>query len=484
LAYDYTVVVNNDTAVTRFNRGLSKFILAGVLATAALPAPAQNHSTAEAQALDLAQRTIAIRSVRGAGNRTPDVARVFADALIKGGWSVDAIDIEPLDDTAYLIATWYGSETSLGPIVVSAHLDVVEAKPADWERDPFTPVVENGFLYGRGASDTKFDAALAVAALIELRREGFRPKRSIVIAFSGDEETTMATSRVIAQRLRHASLVLNVDASSGILSEKTGRPLYWTWTGAEKTYADFHLEVTNPGGHSSMPRADNAIVQLSRALARIGDYHFKPELNDITRDYFVKAAGFEPNPELATAMRAFAADPTDAGAIAVLRADPAMNGRIGTTCVPTMVTAGHAENALPQRAMANVNCRIFPGHSTEEIMAELQQVAAIPEITFTQYKADSTIAAPASPMDPDFVRSVTNAITRAWGKVPVIAAQESGASDSMWYRALGIASYSASGTFIKISDFFAHGLNERSPLLNTKPAITYYLALFRDLAAK
>jgi len=459
-------------------------ILAGVLAAPAMQVQAQDHPAAEDQALTLARQTIAIRSVSGVGNRTADVARVYADALAAGGWSKDDIDIKPFEDTAYLIATWPGSNPALGPIVVSAHMDVVEARPEDWERDPFTPVVENGYLYGRGASDTKFDASLAIAALIELRREGFRPKRSIIIAFSGDEETTMATSRVIAQRLRNAKLVLNVDGPSGTLSEETGKPLYWSWQGAEKTYIDFHLEVTNPGGHSSMPRADNAIVQLSQVLVRIGAYHFKPELNDITRDYFTRAAGLEPDAELAAAMRAFAADPTNKDAIAVLRANPAMVGRIGTTCVPTMVSAGHAENALPQRALANVNCRIFPGHSREEIMAELERVAAAPEITFSEYNGDTTITAPASPMDPAFVRAAARAITSAWGEIPVIASQASGASDSMWYRALGVPSYGASGSFIKDSDDYAHGLNERSPLINIRPAITYYLLLLRDIAAK
>jgi acetylornithine deacetylase/succinyl-diaminopimelate desuccinylase-like protein len=241
-------------------------VLALLVSTAA---QAQTHPQAEAQALALAQEAIALRSVQGSGNRSADVARVFARALTEAGWSESDIQIVPVDDTAYLIATWPGSDPSLGPVVLSAHLDVVEAKPEDWERDPFTPVVENGYLYGRGASDTKFEASLAVATLIEMRRRGFHPKRSIVVAYSGDEETTMKTSRLIAERLRNAEVVLNIDGSSGTLSEQTGRPLYWSWQGAEKTYMDFQLEVTNPGGHSSMPRADNAIAQLSRALERI-----------------------------------------------------------------------------------------------------------------------------------------------------------------------------------------------------------------------
>ena len=214
---------------------------------------AQIHPAAEAQVLELSKQAIALRSVEGEGNQTPMVAELFKQALLAGGWPEDMIEIVPFKDTAYLIATWPGSDPSLGPIVVSAHMDVVEAKPEDWERDPFTPVVENGYLFGRGASDTKFEAALALSSIIELRRQGYTPTRSLVIAYSGDEETSMKTSKIIAERLRNARLVLNVDGSSGTLSEETGKPLFWSWEGAEKTYVDFQLEVTNPGGHSSAP---------------------------------------------------------------------------------------------------------------------------------------------------------------------------------------------------------------------------------------
>jgi len=444
----------------------------------------QPHPQAEAQALALAQETIALRSVQGPDNRTIDVARVYARVLREAGWAERDIEIVPVDDTAYLIATWPGSDPSLAPIVLSAHMDVVEARREDWERDPFTPVIENGYLYGRGASDTKFEASLAVATLIELKRQGFRPKRGIVVAYSGDEETAMKTSKIIADRLRDAYVVLNIDSASGTLSEETGKPLYWSWQGAEKTYLDFQLEVTNPGGHSSMPRADNAIAQMSRALERISAYRFTPEVNDITRAYFAKASTIYPDPRIAAAMRAFARDPTDAQAIEVLRADPAMIGQIGTTCVPTMVSGGHALNALPQRVTAMVNCRVFPGHSSAEITAELTRAAATPEVRITDVTGDTATAAPASPLRPEFVRVFEKGIAAAWGNVPVYPTQASGASDSMWYRAVGVPSYGASSSFIKESDDFAHGLNERIPLLNLRPGVTYYLSVLTDLASR
>ncbi len=467
---------------------MAKWAIPVVLACGLLAQPVSagtdNHAVAEAQALELATASIALRSVRGDGNQTAEVASLFGQALIAGGWSTDQVEIVPLDDTAFLIATWPGSDPSLGPVVVSAHLDVVEADPADWERDPFTPVIEDGYLFGRGASDTKFDAALALAAMVELRRAGFQPRRSLVIAYSGDEETTMATSKVIAQRLANAKIVLNVDGASGTLDETTGEPIYWSMQGAEKTYVDFELEVTNPGGHSSMPREDNAIAQMAQALARIGAHRFTPEINDITRAYFTGAAAFQSDPTLAAAMRAFAANPADADAIAVLRADPAMIGRISTTCVPTMVKGGHAENALPQRATAIVNCRIFPGRSIDSVQAELEQVAGVPQIRFSNFTGDMSIEAPASPLDPDYLRAVERALAASWGEVPIVPAQASGASDSMWYRALGVPSYSASATFIKDSDEYAHGLNERVPLKNIAPGIRFYLSLFAELASR
>jgi acetylornithine deacetylase/succinyl-diaminopimelate desuccinylase-like protein len=459
-------------------------LIAAVAAASLVGAPARAdipaHPVAEAQALDLAEKAIALRSVRGPGNETPKVAELYKSALVAGGWADADVVITPVDDTAYLIATWPGSDLSLKPLVISGHMDVVEAKPADWKRDPFTPVVENGYLFGRGASDMKYDGTLAIASLIELRREGYKPRRTIVIQFSGDEETTMKTSGLIAEKLSNAELVLNIDGGGGTLDEATGKPLYFTWDGAEKTYADFQLTVTNPGGHSSAPRKVNAINELAAALVRIGDYQFKPELSDLTRAYFDNAAKYE-DPKIGAAMRAFAADPTDKSAIATLTDNPQTIGKIGTTCVATMVNGGHALNALPQRATANINCRIFPGHPRPAIMAELAQVAADPAIRFEDV-TEGSVATDASPMRPDLVAAMTKAIDTLYPGTPVFPAMSSGASDSMWYRYHGVPSYGASPVFMKDSDDFAHGLNERVPIANSRPAVDYYLMVVRDLS--
>ena len=449
---------------------------------AARTAKPASHPVAEAQTLSLAKQLIALRSVEGEGNKTGEALQVVKQALVAGGWQDGQVEITPFRDTAYLIATWPGSDPSLKPLVISGHMDVVEAKPADWERDPFTPVVENGYLFGRGASDMKFDGAMATSALIELRRSGYKPKRTIVLQFSGDEETTMRTSRVIAKKLAGAELVLNIDGGGGTLDEKTGKPLYWTWQGAEKTYDDYQLEVTNPGGHSSAPRPVNAIVQLAGAIEKVGAYRFKPELSPLTKAYFERAAAFEGDPKLASAMRAFAANPADEAAIAILRPSPSYVGKIGTTCVATMISGGHAQNALPQRATANINCRIFPGHSREEVRQNLEQIIAMPDVKVTATSGEDSIAAPASPMRPDFTGAAEKAMHLINPGLPIFPSQASGASDSMWYRALGVPSYGASPVFSKDSEDFAHGLNERVPLSNTAPGVTYYLSLFTDLS--
>ena len=456
----------------------SSLVLAPLAAQAAAPA---GYPAAETQALDFAKKSIAMRSVRGDNNRTIDVAKLYQQALLAGGWSTGDIEITPVDDTAYFIATWPGSDPKLKPIVISGHMDVVEAKPSDWKRDPFTPVVEDGVLYGRGATDMKFNGAVALAALIELRRSGFKPRRSIVIEFSGDEETVMKTTGLLSEKLKNAELVINADAGGGKLDEATGKPLYWVWDGAEKTYGDFKLEVTNPGGHSSAPRPENALVQLAAALVKVGAYTFPAEQNPLTKAYFTQAAPFETDPKIAAAMRAFAANIADADAIAVLRANPATVGKVGTTCVPTMAEAGHALNALPQRAAAFVNCRIFPGHTLKQIQDELARVIGMPEVKITDV-TEGSFETDASPMRPDFVAASTKAIRKAWGKdIAVVPSQSSGATDSMYFRRLGIPAYGASPTFTKDSEEFSHGLDERVRLENIRPGVTYYLSLLTDL---
>ncbi len=466
---------------TRMHRLASLSLIALLAAAPALAKPIAAHPPAEAQAEALAKELIAVRSVRGPDNRTAQAQALIQRDLLAGGWQATQVTVTPANATAYLLATWPGRDPALKPLVILGHIDVVEAKPADWQRDPFTPVVENGMLYGRGAVDMKYSAALAVASLVELRKQGFVPQRSIVLALTGDEETAMHNGSAISDAYADAFMVLNIDGTGGPFDEKSGQPLFWSWDGSEKTYSDFKIEVTNPGGHSSAPRADNAIVQLATALTRIGAYKFSAEQNDLTRTYWAKAAQFEGDAKLAAAMRTFAANPQDEAAIATLRASPSYVGKVGTTCVPTLIAGGHAENALPQRASANINCRIFPGRKPADIMAELQRVAAVPQAAFSDV-TEGSVATAASPVRADFTAATATAIAASWPGVPIIPNQSSGASDSMWFRAHGVPAYGVSPIMIKDSDEYAHGLNERVPLSNTRPGIDFYLSLFASLS--
>lgn len=453
------------------------------VALAAGSAQAQTNPRAEAQALDLLKRGIAFRTVAGEGNQTFDYATYLKAQLVAGGFAEGEVQVEKLDDTAFLVARYRGTgkaKNGVKPIYISGHMDVVEAKPADWERDPFTPVIENGYIFGRGASDMKYDLSTMVATLIQLKRDGFKPGRDIVLLLSGDEETAMKTTSLMSDRFHDAELLLNIDGGGGEL-DSSGKPVTFGVQGAEKTYADFELSVTNPGGHSSAPRKPNAIYQLAAALEKIAAYEFPGQVNEITKASWEASAASSGDARFAAAARRFAANPDDLEARAQLRTDPGNVGQTGTTCVVTMVSAGHAPNALPQRATANVNCRIFPGTPVAAVQATLAEVIGDPAVGIKQ-KDSGAVASDASPLRPDLMRVVTAAVHARFPGVPVVPVMASGATDSMWFRAKGVPSYGISPIFMKASDSFSHGLNERTPLSEIAPSIVYYKRMLSALA--
>jgi len=457
----------------------SRLLFAACAFALSSPAFAGANPAAEAQTLDVLKQAIAFRTVQGPGNQTPQFAAYLKEQLVAGGFAADDVAITPVDDTAFLVARYRGSDPKLKPLLLSGHMDVVEAKPADWQRDPFTPVIENGYIYGRGATDMKFADAELIATLVDLKRQKFTPKRDVILVLSGDEETTMKTTQLLAEKFPDAYMLLNADGGGGSLSED-GKPQYFILEGAEKAYGDYTLTITNPGGHSSAPRKENAIYQMAAVLTRIGQHHFTPQLNEITKAYFLAAAD-RADPKTAAAMRAFAADPTNKEAIATLTADPEEVGHIGTTCVATMVDGGHALNALPQRVTANINCRIFPGTSFQQIQDELARVAAEPKLQI-QFINVGTTASPASPMRKDVTDAVRAGLDVAYKSVPIVPGQASGASDSMWFRVRGVPSYGVAPIFIKDSDDFSHGLNERTQLFNIAPGVAYWKIVIQRLS--
>jgi acetylornithine deacetylase/succinyl-diaminopimelate desuccinylase-like protein len=402
--------------------------------------------------------------------------------LVKGGFSASDIVFTPIGETGTLELNWQGSDPSLKPIVISDHMDVVAADPKDWTRDPFTAVVENGYIFGRGAIDDKFDDAMVITTLIQLRQEGFKPKRTIHLALSGDEETEMKTAQALAQKLKGAEIVLNGDGGGGVLSED-GKPMVYGLQAGEKTYADFEIAFASPGGHSSRPGpvSENAIYRLAKAIDRIAAYQFPPQSNELTIAY-LKATAERTSGPLGDAMKRFAANPKDAEAAATLSADPEYVGQVRTTCVATMLSGGHALNALPQKATVSVNCRIFPGVKIPDVEATLKQVVADPSATFTVLGEPTS--SDASPLSPMIMDAMKKAVPANQPGVPIVPSMAAGASDSLYFRAVGIPSYGISGAFMKPSDDFAHGLNERAPVAAIPGALRQWHSLLTTLASE
>jgi acetylornithine deacetylase/succinyl-diaminopimelate desuccinylase-like protein len=452
--------------------------LALLVAPVAAVAQDRTQTPAAGNALDILIHSVGFRTVEGAG-QVPAYAAYLKALLVDGGYADAEVEIHPMGESAALIARWPGADPALKPLVLLAHMDVVQADPADWTRDPFTAVVENGYVYGRGAFDNKADLSIVVATLIQLRQSGWTPRRSIVLALSGDEETAMATSRWLAERLRDAEMVFNADSGGGLLAED-GAPTVFKLQAAEKTYADYTVTVTDPGGHSSRPGPTNAIYRLNAALARLAAHRFPVTYSPITTAY-IAASGPEVRGPSGDALRRLAVDPADAEAIAVLDGDPEYVGLIRTTCIATMINGGHAPNALPQRATANVNCRIFPGTTMAEIQTALTGIMADPGVIVT-YQDSGTVDAPSSPLRSDLMGAVTAAVHARAPGLPIVPTMEAGATDSMHFRALGVPSYGVSSVFIKPADDLSHGLNERLPVATLAPGVRQWDALLRDLA--
>lgn len=452
-------------------------LLAPVLLPALGPALAASPTATSypADALELLKASISYRTVQGQG-QVPAYAGFLAQRLEAAGIPAADIEITPLGETAYLVARYRGTGARR-PLVVSVHMDVVEALAADWERDPFTAIVENGYVYGRGADDNKFDLTMIVTTLARLKAEGFKPGRDIILAFSGDEETEMATTIELSSRFPDAEFVLNGDGGGGRL-DSDSRPVVYDIQAGEKSYADFEFTFTNPGGHSSRPTSDNAIVDVARAIERIAAYRFAPQRNELTRAWLT-ATGERTSGPLGAAMLKFAAT-GDAAAAAVLAQDPDTVGQIGTTCVPTMLRGGHALNALPQSATVSVNCRIFPGFSVASIRDQLVEVIDSPGVVAVILGDPK--ASDASPLRADIVAAVTKAVHARAPGLPIVPSMSAGATDSLHFRAAGIPSYGVSALFLRPEDSFAHGLNERIPLAGIEGALLHWHTLLTELA--
>ncbi len=464
-----------------------------VLALVACSAMAQDSSLYykkdyQQQALEIYRHLISIRSAAGHG-KVPEVAEYLAGLFIEGGFDPDDVHLLPQtlstgEEAASLVVRFRG-DGSLGkkPILLIAHMDVVDAIASDWERDPFTLIEEGGFFFGRGTLDDKFGITTLTTTFLRLKRERFVPGRDLIIGFTGDEETGMETTRALATTYRHltdSEYVLNADGGGGY-QDRDGNALAFLLQAAEKTYASFDLTIRNPGGHSSIPRKDNAIYELAAVLRNIEAFEFPAKINDVTRRYFEVAAPLSPEP-VRSAMQAFAKDPTDKEAQAVLSAIPTQVGLTRTTCVATMLAAGHAENALPQSATATVNCRIFPGETADEVQATLSKVADNPSLEIRLLA--EALESPVSPMIEEVTAAVTHAVHDNYGDVPIIPYMAPYGTDGKEMRRADMPTYGVMGVFMKDEDIFAHGLNERVPVESFYKALEYWHQMLTELGGR
>ncbi|MFV1987117.1 MAG: M20/M25/M40 family metallo-hydrolase [Gemmatimonadota bacterium] len=370
------------------------------------------------------------------------------------------------------------------PILLMAHLDVVPALASDWSFDPFVFREEDGWFFGRGTSDNTTGAAVLVANFIRYRREGFVPDRDLVMILTQDEETSSGGVKWLvgdgSEWLEGVEYALNTDAGGGTIRD--GREIAFSVQASEKVYLTFHLEVKNPGGHSSVPRADNAIYRLTRGLDRLSQAEWPVQFNEISRSYLQRSAEIETDPQVAADMLAATAIPADGDAIDRLAAaNPYYNAVMRTTCITTRLEAGHADNALPQTAAATVNCRVLPGNSTDEVEGEIHRILADDSIRVT--RVNDPTPSPPSPLTPALMSVIDELKEEFWPGVPIIPSMSTGATDGLYVRNAGIPVYGVSALFGHEGDIRAHGRDERVGVKQFFEAAQYWYRLVKAVSS-
>jgi acetylornithine deacetylase/succinyl-diaminopimelate desuccinylase-like protein len=429
----------------------------------ARPQTQRTLSANDQRARDIFEQLININTTGSSGSTTV-ASNAMAKWLLQAGFP--AVDVQVIglagSPNHNLVARYRGS--GIGPrkpILLLAHIDVVEARRADWSMDPFTLLEKDGYFYGRGTLDVKDGAAILVATLARLKQEGYRPNRDLILALTTGEEGGSDYNGVQWLLANHrdlidAAYVINMDAGDPVILN--GKRAFRSVQAAEKVYVTFKLEVRNPGGHSSLPTKDNAIYRLAAALGRLSAYEFPAQLNEITRASFAKWSQLQQG-TVAADMKAAAQPTTDTAAIRRLSdASPLYNAQFRTTCVATELAGGHAENALPQSATATINCRMLPGTPQDEVQRTLVRVVADTAVTVSVVQA--AVPSPAAALQGEAMDAIERVTKRLWN-IPVIPVMETGATDGLFLRNAGISVYGVSGVFVDINDIRAHGRDER-----------------------
>ena len=437
------------------------------------------------------EKSVEIPTVSGRG-QMPLQADLIADELKAAGFAEQDIRIMPYegetgDKTVALIARWRADKPTAKPILLMAHMDVVEAKREDWKFDPFEFREEGSYFYGRGTNDNKSGMTGLVMSFLKLKQAGWKPKRDLILFFTGDEETKGNGAKLGAtewRQLTDSEYALNSDGGGGAFLA-SGSPLGFALQTAEKTFQSYHFTVRNKGGHSSRPRPDNAIYELATSLKKLEAHRFQPALNETTRGYFALRARQEGDSDLGKAIRAWLANENDGSAADAIEANELETGLTRTRCVATELRGGHADNALPQMADATVNCRILPGVSPDTVMAELKGIVG-PGVEVTKDSNYAGRATPVSPHRADVAKAYQDAVTALNGKgVPVAPYMSAGATDGSFFREAGMPVYGLDGSWsISPEDERAHGLDERMPVRAVYDNVLFWEMMLKALAGR
>jgi acetylornithine deacetylase/succinyl-diaminopimelate desuccinylase-like protein len=440
--------------VTKFSLRFPIAFLAVLSLRAATLPPAQYQQLAH----EIYKQLIEINTSYSTGATTP-AAEAVATRLRAEGFPAADIQVLGAADHKKNVVVRYHGTGKRKPILLLAHLDVVEAKPSDWSMDPFKLTEKDGFFYGRGTIDDKAQAAIWIANLIRFKREGFQPDRDLIVALTADEEGGGPYNGAAWLVKNHRELIdaefaLN-EGGWGDLSN--GKPISNNVQVSEKYVATYRFEVKNKGGHSSLPVPDNAIYRLAEALTRLAKYKFPAETNEVTRAYLEQMAKVAPPPE--AALMQSAAKGSAQAVESLANSTTALNATLRTTCVATMLDGGHALNALPQTAGATVNCRVLPGTKPEDVLATLKRIIADDQVSITP--TGQIVAGPASPLRQDLMRAASRIGDTMWPGVITVPTMVMGATDGLYLRTAGIPTYGIQGLFIELNDFRAHGRDER-----------------------
>jgi acetylornithine deacetylase/succinyl-diaminopimelate desuccinylase-like protein len=431
-------------------------------------------------ARDIFKQLIEINTTNSVGDNTR-AAEAMATRFRDAGYPpADIHVLAPGPRKGNVVVRLHGTG-SAKPILFIGHLDVVEANRSDWSFDPFQFREQDGYFYGRGTQDMKGDVAILVTTFIRMKRDGFRPSRDLILALTSDEEGGPSNGVEWLMKnhreLIDAEFCVNSDSGGGDI--KNGKQRYMTVGAAEKVFLSFKLETTNSGGHSSLPLKDNAIYHLADGLSRLAKYDFPVHLFDVTRALFERTAQFSTG-QTAADLKAVVANPNDAAVTTRLSASPLYNALLRTTCVATMLTAGHAENALPQSATATVNCRILPVDKPEDIERTLNTVLADPKIKVSVMAPPTP--SPFAPIDPRVMNAVTSATSKYFPGLPVIPWMDTGATDGIYLRGAGIPTYGVSGIFGDEDDVRAHGRDERTLVKSFYTAVDFMFDVVKSVS--